>query len=353
MVDANPTAAPRPGEELDLAKLAAWFGRGALLVEQFPSGHSNLTYRVQVAASGEEFVLRRPPFGTRVKSAHDMGREYRVLSRLHAVFPAAPRPVAYCEDDAVLGAPFYLMERLPGMVIRKELPAVLVGNAVGCRRLSEALVDNLAALHSVDLAAAGLDTFGKPEGYVRRQIEGWTRRWADAQTEDVPEMNRALAWLAAHMPADSAAPALIHNDYKLDNILVDPADPARITGLLDWEMATVGDPLMDLGTALSYWVEPADPPAFRNLRFSPTAMPGFFTRREFVERYAGRTGRDVPHPVYYYVYGLCKLAVILQQIYYRYVHGHTRDERFAVLGASAVGLARQAEASIASGSELR
>jgi aminoglycoside phosphotransferase (APT) family kinase protein len=346
MPDPNPTAPPRAGEELDLARLEAWLGRGAVTCEQFPAGHSNLTYLIHV--DSKEYVLRRPPFGTQVKSAHDMGREYRVLSKLHAVYAPAPRPAAYCEDPAVLGAPFYLMERLPGTVIRKELPAALAESSDACGRLSLAMVDNLATLHGVDLEAAGLAGFGKPHGYVRRQVEGWTKRWTDAQTEDVPSMNEAAAWLAAQMPTESGV-ALIHNDYKLDNILLDPEDPTRITGLLDWEMATVGDPLMDLGTALSYWIEAADPIPFQHVRQSPTTAPGFITRGEFVERYRERTGRAVDNPVYYYVYGLFKLAVILQQIFYRYAHGYTKDERFAPLGEAAKGLSRQACEAMARG----
>lgn len=346
--DNNPAAPPRAGEELDAARLGEWLGE-AVTVEQFPAGHSNLTYLVRTVAAGKEYVLRRPPFGTQVKGAHDMGREFRVLSGLHTIYAPAPRPYRYCDDLAVLGAPFYLMERLPGVVIRKQLPPNLAASAELCRRVSFALVDNLAALHALDLDAAGLADFGKPAGYVRRQIEGWTRRWQDAQTEEVAAMDEAGRWLAARMPADSGQAALIHNDYKLDNILLDPVEPTRITGLLDWEMATVGDPLMDLGTALSYWIEAADPPAFRDLRFSPTTAPGFITRSEYLARYEEASGRAVAEPVYYYVYGIFKLAVILQQIYYRYAHGHTRDERFARLGEVAKGLGRQAVQSIEAG----
>ncbi len=256
-------------------------------------------------------MLRRPPFATQVKSAHDMGREYRVLSQLHTVYRLAPRPTAYCEDPAVLGAPFYLMERLPGVVIRKNLPEALASSPESCRRLSLAKVDNLATLHRVDLGAAGLAAFGKPQGYVRRQIEAWSKRWTDAQTEDVPALNDAARWLAERMP-DQSGVALIHNDYKLDNILVDPTDPARLTGLLDWEMGTAGDPLLDLGTALGYWIEAGDPPEFQPLRMSPTTAPGFITRRESLEQYSEKSRRAVADPVYYYVYGLFKLAVILQ-----------------------------------------
>lgn len=342
--DTNPAAPPRAGEELDAGRLSAWLGE-AVTVNQFPAGHSNLTYLVRTGG-GKDYVLRRPPFGTQVKGAHDMSREFRVLSGLHAVYAPAPRPVRYCEDVSILGAPFYLMERLPGLVIRKQLPPDLAASADLCRRVSLALVDNLAALHGLDLEAAGLAGFGKPEGYVRRQIEGWGKRWQDAQTEEVPAMNEAAQWLAAHMPADSPRAALIHNDYKLDNILLDPANPTQITGLLDWEMATVGDPLMDLGTALSYWIEGSDPAEFRELRFSPTTAPGFISRAKYLARYEEASGRAVADPVYYYVYGLFKLAVILQQIYYRYAHGHTRDQRFAALGEVAKGLGRQAVKSI-------
>lgn len=317
---------------------------GEVSVEQFPSGHSNLTYLIRV--DGAEFVLRRPPFGTRVKGAHDMGREFRVLSKLHAVYPPAPKPLLYCEDPEVLGAPFYLMQRLRGMVVRRELVPPLAGAPDACRVLSRAMVDNLARLHAVDLDAAGLRDFGKPEGYVRRQIEGWTKRWQDARTDEVPEMESVGRWLAERMPAESDA-AIIHNDYKLDNMLLDPEDPSRITGVLDWEMATIGDPLMDLGTALSYWAQADDPPEFLACAISPTASPGFFTRREVVERYGEVSGRVMGDPSYYYVYGLFKLAVILQQIYYRYVHGLTRDERFARFRVTVRELARQAERSVA------
>ena len=342
--DLNPSVPPRPGEEIDQAALEAYLrvhlgDRGPLRIEQFPSGHSNLTYLVRLGDS--EFVLRRPPFGSKVKSAHDMGREYRVLSQLHRVYTPAPRPILYCDDISVIGAPFYLMERLRGIVVRKELPPDIAASPELCRKLSGAVIDNLAALHTIDLETAGLNDFGKPEGYVRRQIEGWTRRWHDAKTEEAPEMDTLASWLEALIPSERGA-SLIHNDYKLDNMLLDPDDPTHITGLLDWEMATVGDPLMDLGTALSYWVEAGDPPEFLAARLAPTAMPGFHTRAEFVERYARCTGIDVSGIAFYHVYGLFKLAVILQQIYFRYHHGLTRDDRFAGFGQVIQALARQA-----------
>ncbi|MFN7919628.1 MAG: phosphotransferase family protein [Bryobacteraceae bacterium] len=353
--DLNSSAPPRPGEELDAARLAEYLhgalaGDGAIEIEQFPSGHSNLTYLVRrgglVRRESEEWVLRRPPFGSKVKSAHDMGREYRVLSRLSKVYPPAPEPILYCEDESVLGAPFYLMRRLHGMVLRRKWPESITGDPALSRRICEAFIDNLAALHAVDAEAAGLGDFGRPQGYVRRQVEGWSKRWTDARTEDIPDMDSTAAWLGANMPPDGGA-AIIHNDYKFDNVLLDPDDPTRVTGVLDWEMATLGDPLMDFGTALSYWIDASDPAEFRALAFSPTWMPGFLDRRGVVERYEQATGRSVAHPIFYYSYGLFKLAVILQQIYYRYFHGLTKDERFGEFRFTVRKLARQAAASIA------
>jgi aminoglycoside phosphotransferase (APT) family kinase protein len=233
------------------------------------------------------------------------------------------------------------MRRLHGVVIRRQLPAAIPQEPALLRRIALAFIDNLTALHAVDLRAAGLEGFGKPEGYVRRQVEGWSRRWHDARTSDLPQMDSAAGWLAANMPPESGR-AVIHNDYKLDNVLLDPADPARVVGVFDWEMATVGDPLMDLGTAMSYWIDGWDPPELQALRFSPANLPGFPSRAEFLDRYQSASGRNVEAPLFYYVYGLFKLAVILQQIYYRYAQGLTRDERFARLPGVVAGLARQA-----------
>lgn len=288
-----------------------------------------------------EWVLRRPPAGSRVKSAHDMGREYRVLLPLHKVYPPAPKPLLFCEDESVLGAPFYLMERRYGQVIRKELPPLYASSPKRCRDLSRALVHNLADLHGLELQTTGLAALGKPQGYVHRQVEGWSRRWQAAQTQPIPDMETLAAWLALHQPPESGA-ALIHNDYKLDNILLDTTVRAPvIVALLDWEMATVGDPLMDLGTALAYWVEPADDEELLAAGFSPTFQTGFLGREEFVAAYEERSGRPVPNWEYYYAYGLFKLAVILQQIYVRWLSGLTTDQRFASLGRSVLALARQ------------
>ncbi len=326
--------AVREGEELDATALEAYLEEalpdldGPLTIEQFPSGFSNLTYMLR---KGErELVLRRPPFGSRVRSAHDMGREYRVLAALVEVYPKVPRPLAYCDDESVLGAPFYLMERVSGVILRPRLPAHRHPAPAEMTRVAGALVDTLAELHAVDYAAAGLADLGRPEGYARRQVDGWTKRYARARTDHIPEMEKVAAWLDDRVPEHSSA-ALVHNDFKYDNLVLDREDLGRVVAVLDWEMATLGDPLMDLGTSLGYWVDPDDPPAFRALELSPTTLPGNLSRLEVAERYAAASGRAVDDLTFYYVFGLFKIAVIIQQIYYRYKAGHTRDERFAGL----------------------
>jgi aminoglycoside phosphotransferase (APT) family kinase protein len=346
------TAPVRSGEELPVDRLEACLRQhfpdasGSLTVEQFPHGHSNLTYLLRLGE--REMVMRRPPFGNQVKSAHDMGREFRVLSKLSAVYPPAPRPYFYCEDEAVLGAPFYVMERRKGIVLRRVSPGSSPIDAASARQLGLALVDNLARLHLLDYKAAGLEDLGKPEGYVSRQVNGWIKRWSAARTEDHPTVERIGAWLAGHMPAESGA-ALIHNDYKFDNLLLDPEDLTRIVAVLDWEMATVGDPLMDLGSTLGYWVEATDPPAFQPVATGPSNVPGNLTRQEVVDRYAHKTGRAVPDVLFYYCYGLYKMAVILQQIYARYFRGHTKDARFARMNTWVEALGQQAEQTLEKG----
>ncbi|HEX9941246.1 MAG TPA: phosphotransferase family protein [Thermoanaerobaculia bacterium] len=337
-MSADPVDSTRPvraGEEIDAAALALWLKprlpgvEGPVEIEQFPGGHSNLTYLLHFG--DRELVLRRPPFGSRVKTAHDMGREYRVLSRLYAAYPRAPRALLHCDDLSVIGAPFYVMERVRGIVLRHQKPpAGLDLPPERMRAISEAAVDGLADLHAVDWEAAGLGDLGRPEGYVARQVDGWTARWQGSRTDDVPDLDRAAAWLAANLPPESGA-ALIHNDYKYDNLVLHPQEPARIVAVLDWEMATVGDPLMDLGTSLGYWMDPDDAPELRLLPAGPTTLPGNLSRAEVAERYAARSGRDVSNLVFYYVYGLFKIAVIAQQIYFRYQQGLTRDERFAAM----------------------
>jgi aminoglycoside phosphotransferase (APT) family kinase protein len=343
--DLDATAPPRPGEELPVEALEAYLrwhlpgAPGRLTVEQFPHGHSNLTYLLR--AGDREFVLRRPPFGNQVKTAHDMGREYRVLSKLSSVYPPAPRPYLYCDDAGVLGAPFYVMERRRGVVLRRADNPELTIDPPTARRLSLALIDNLALLHALDYRAAGLADLGKPEGYVGRQVTGWITRYDNARTDPLPEMDRVAAWLTDHCPAESGA-ALVHNDYKYDNLVLDPHDLTRVVAVLDWEMATAGDPLMDLGTTLGYWVEPGDPEEARAGAFGPTALPGSLTRQELVARYASQSGRDVSGMLFYYCFGVYKIAAIIQQIYARYVRGHTRDARFARLNERVAALGRTA-----------
>jgi aminoglycoside phosphotransferase (APT) family kinase protein len=323
----------RPGEELDAAALAAYLrehlpdlGGGGVAVRQFPRGFSNLTYLVK--AGGRELVLRRPPFGAAVRGGHDVVREHAVLAALHPVWPKVPRPLLCCGDEAVLGAPFYLMERVPGVILRDRAPAGIDLGPDTMRRVCLAAVDTLAELHAVDWRAAGLEGIGRPDGYVARQVEGWTARWEKAKTDEVPRMDEAAAWLAAHLPPEGA-PAVIHNDYKYDNLVLDPGDPGHVRAVLDWEMATLGDPLMDLGTTLAYWAEPGDPPELKS--FGITHLPGNLDRRGVVERWAEKTGRDAGGIVFHYVYGLFKVGVIAQQIYARFRAGKTQDPRFAGL----------------------
>jgi aminoglycoside phosphotransferase (APT) family kinase protein len=340
----------RDGEELDVAALGAYLDRelgahGAVRVEQFPGGHSNLTYLVH--HGDREYVLRRPPFGSKVKSAHDMGREVAVLSKLAPVYARAPRVFAFDATGDVLGAPFYLMERRRGIILRKDLPAELAADHARVRRVCELLVDALVDLHAVDYAAAGLGEFGKPAGYIERQVTGWTDRYGKSQTDDIPAVTEVAAWLAAHRPADGA-PALIHNDFKFDNVIFDPALDS-ITGVLDWEMSTIGDPLMDLGTSLSYWAQQSDPAMYHQLPFGPTARPGMMTRDEVARRYFERSGRSAAPLVFYYAYGLFKTAVVAQQIYYRFAKGLTQDARFAPLILAVRLLSEQARAAIERG----
>jgi len=330
------TSTVRAGEELNLARLEPFLRShfptetGPLAVRQFPSGHSNLTYSVHLGE--REFVLRRPPFGSRVKTAHDMGREFRVLSKLHAAYSPAPEVLVYCEDDSILGAPFYLMEPVRGIILRRELPAGTTFLPETMRRLSESFIDNLARLHTLDYAAIGLADLGKPVGYLERQVRGWTERYYGSKTHDYPEVEKISVWMAEHLPSTGGA-ALIHNDYKYDNVVLDPNDVTKIIGVLDWEMCTIGDPLSDLGSALAYWVDEKDPEELQKIRWGPTNVPGSLTRRQLLERYARATGREVLNMPFYLTFARFKIAVIIQQIYFRYHQGLTQDQRFAAMPA--------------------
>jgi aminoglycoside phosphotransferase (APT) family kinase protein len=324
----------RLGEELDTNKLEPLLRRHfpgeseTFSIKQFPSGHSNLTYSVQLGDT--QMVLRRPPFGSKVRSAHDMGREFRVLSKLHAAYPPAPKVLLYCDGDSVLGAPFYVMELISGIILRRDPPPGLVFTPDTARRVCESFIDNLARLHRLDYAAIGLADLGKPQGYLERQVQGWIERYHGSKTHELLEVEQISRWMQQNLPLSSDA-TLIHNDYKFDNVVLDPDDLTKIIGVLDWEMCTIGDPLSDLGTTLAYWVDAGDPEALQKLRWGPTNYPGSMTRNELVQRYAQTTGRDVSNMVFYLVFARFKVAVIVQQIYYRYHLGLTKDPRFAAM----------------------
>ncbi|WP_437883398.1 phosphotransferase family protein [Pseudomonas sp. LRF_L74] len=326
-------SAIRAGEELDAKAVDAYLKahienlQGQPRISQFPGGASNLTYLIEYPS--QEFVLRRPPFGHKAKSAHDMGREYRILNRLNAGFPYCPKAYAHCTDESLIGAEFYVMERLKGVILRSDIPSELNLGAEQTGTLCRSFIERLVELHQVDYQACGLGDLGKPEGYVQRQIEGWTDRYEKALTPDAPAWEPVKAWLRDKMPADHARPAIVHNDYRFDNVILDAHDPMRIIGVLDWELTTVGDPLMDLGNSLAYWIEASDPAPVQLMRRQPSNAPGMLSRRGFVDYYAERAGLSIDNFDFYYTYGLFRLAGIVQQIYYRYYHGQTRDPRFA------------------------
>jgi aminoglycoside phosphotransferase (APT) family kinase protein len=341
----------RAGEELNADTLIPWLkehvGSGEdLEVEQFGGGHSNLTYLLRWG--GKELVLRRPPVGSKVKSAHDMAREWKVMSALHPHWPKVPTPVAFCDDEGVLGCDFYVTERQQGLILRKNPPEGLDLGEARMRAMSEALVDTLVDLHTLDPVAVGLGDLGRPEGFVQRQVEGWTKRYHGSKTDDVPVVDKVSAWLHGHLPT-SPAPTLIHNDYKFDNVMFAPDEEATITCVFDWEMSTVGDPLMDLGTVLCYWVEQDDPPPLQQARMVPTHLPGCLTRRQVAERYADKSGRNLDELVFYTAFGLFKTAVVCQQIYFRFTQGLTQDPRFAAMGLFASLLCERADHVITSG----
>jgi aminoglycoside phosphotransferase (APT) family kinase protein len=285
-------------------------------------------------------VVRRPPFGPVPPTAHDMAREFRWLSAMHAVFPLAPRPYLLCEDLDVIGAVFYAMERRRGIVVRAEEPAALA-HPEARRRLSQALIDTLADLHAIDVAASGLSALGKPAGFVERQVRGWSDRWHRSKTTPLPEMDALAEWLRDHLPGDPPAPSVVHGDFKLDNVMLDPDDVGRIVAIFDWEMSALGDPLVDLGIVLTYWSTTA-PPEQRDALTTVTHRPGYFTRDDIIERYAARSGRNLSGIRYYEIFAVFKIAVVIQQIYYRYVQGQTTDARFATFGARVEYMARHA-----------
>ena len=330
----------RAEDAFDVDAVTTWLQRhaedpagieGTPEVRQFSGGASNLTYLLRYPA--RDLILRRAPRGTKARGAHDMHREYVIQSALRDAVPYVARMVAFCDDESVLGADFYAMDRIDGVIPRSEWPADVPLSPEQARRLCLSAVDVLAELHAVDPEATGLAALGKGHGYVRRQVEGWSTRYRNARTDDVPDLEAVMAWLDANQP-DDVATCVIHNDFKLDNLVLDPDDVTRVVGVLDWEMATLGDPLMDLAGSMAYWVEADDPEDFQLMRRVPTHLPGMLTRDEIVAAYAERTGRTVTPEQwrFYEVFGLFRLAVIAQQIYYRYVHGQTTNKAYAIFG---------------------
>ena len=344
----------RPDEQLELERLEPYLrshlpgAEGPLELRQFGGGHANLTYLVRF---GElEYVLRRPPLGPVAQTAHDMQREHRVLAGLSRVFPLAPASYLLCTDPGIIGADFHVMERRHGTVIRTELPPRWHRNPQLARRIGNMIVDVLAELHAVDPKAAGLGDLGRPEGFVSRQLAGWARRWSAAKDRDYPRMQAILHWLERGVP-ESRQVSLLHNDFKLDNMMVQANDPGTAGAVLDWDMCTRGDPLMDLGYLLNYWGEAGDNPAWLAASSMPTWHEGFPTRDETIERYAARTGFDMDHVHWYHVFGIFKIVVIVQQIYIRFLRGQTQDQRFAAFGERVAALIDKADAMISKAQE--
>jgi aminoglycoside phosphotransferase (APT) family kinase protein len=336
----------RPDEGFDVDALTRWLETaeglpsGAPEVAQFAGGKANLTYLLMFPGD-KELVLRRPPLGPVASGAHDMGREYRVLSRLWAAFDKAPRAVAYCEDDRVIGSPFFIMERRDGVVVRGVIPQIFGAglDPTATRKLSEVVIDTLVELHAVDPASCGLGDLGHPEGFLARQVEGWRGRWEKAKHEDNPLATELGQWLEDHLPPESM-PTLLHNDWRLDNMAVARDDPGRCVAVYDWDMATRGDPLADVGTLMGSWFDPGEAPG--ELSMMPTQSPGWMSRETAVQRYLERSGAAGDHMGWYLVFGAWKLAIILQQIYIRWLRGQTQDSRFANLDEGARHLFRLA-----------
>jgi aminoglycoside phosphotransferase (APT) family kinase protein len=322
----------RASELPDMEKLRSYLvdqqiTQGELLeIQQFPGGYSNLTFLLRTSL--QEMILRKPPRGANIKTAHDMGREFRVLQALQQVFPAVPRAIILCEDESIIGAPFYLMERVEGVILRNRLPKGMFVSSATMKQLSEAAVDLLAKLHDIDLQSTGLIQMGKPEGYIHRQVKGWSERYLKSATDEIPDMILVAEWLAGNEPADEAV-SFIHNDFKYDNLVLSPDDLTAIKAVLDWEMATVGSPLMDLGTTLAYWAEATDSPVLKP--FNLTWLEGNLNREQVLMHYAAQRNISAEGFLFFYVFGCFKIAVIVQQIYARYKKGLTTDPRFAGL----------------------
>jgi aminoglycoside phosphotransferase (APT) family kinase protein len=326
----------RHGEELNIENLSNYLNDkiyGEISISQFPSGNSNLTYCVKIGET--EYVLRRPPFGNTVKSAHDMSREFNVLDKLSKIYPPAPKPILLCVDESIIGSEFYLMERRNGLIIRGRLSepsAVAEGLTLESSqdlrlKVVDSFIQNLVDLHNIDYKSAGLSELGKPVGYAIRQVEGWSKRYFNAKTDEHNELEKTIEWLNSNIPNDNTA-SLVHNDYKFDNIMLNPNDLTEITAVLDWEMTTIGSPLMDFGTTLGYWMSKEVGEELLNMPFNPRVLMENVSRQQLAEMYAEKSGQDLSDILFYYVFGTFKIAVIAQQIYLRFAKGFTQDKRF-------------------------
>lgn len=338
----NPATPVRPGEDLDWSALDACLKaalshlRGEPRISQFAGGNSNLTYRLEY--DNDDLVVRRPPFGTKAKSAHSMIREYRIMTELKPVFPSVPETLYYTDDESVIGSEFYVMRKVEGQLIKSELPGEWGFTPADTRRFCTAFWEKLIELHQVDYIAAGLGDFGRPEGYVERQVAGWNGRFERVITPDVDDFEDVRQWLEIHRPGDSGRNAILHGDYRIDNVILDKDDPCNILAVLDWEICALGDPLMDLGSSLAYWMQADDPPGLKALTMQPSSAPGMLSRGEILELYREKTGVDTSDFTFYSVYGYWRVGVILQQIYFRYFHGQTQDQRFRSFGAATQSL---------------
>ncbi|WP_235016314.1 phosphotransferase family protein [Aquimarina sp. AU474] len=329
----------RKGEELNEKTLKIFLEKEGLIdhnqsdwtVTQFTHGYSNLTYLLQIEE--KEYVLRRPPFGA-IKRGHDMGREFKVQSGIYTSFPKVPKMYAYTEDEDILGCPFYIMEKVDGIILNVHEAKKRNISTLDFKTISDSWLDTFVELHNIDYKTSGLSDLGKPEGYVERQVLNWGKQYLKAATEDVPAADKVMRWMEDNQPKEYRY-SLVHNDFKYDNVVFKDDSWKEVNAVLDWEMATLGDPLMDLGTSLGYWTMASDHPFVQQGIPSPTIMNGNPSRSEIVESYIKKSGREVNHLVFYYAFGLFKIAVIAQQIYYRYSKGLTTDPRFAKLNKAA------------------
>jgi aminoglycoside phosphotransferase (APT) family kinase protein len=315
-------------------------------ISQFHGGNSNLTYRLKY--DNEDLVIRRPPFGTKAKSAHSMIREYRIMNTLKPVYPSVPDTLYYTDDESIIGSEFYVMRKVEGQVIKDTIPPGWQFTPDDTRRFCRGFWKKLIELHQVDYIAAGLGNFGQPEGYATRQVLGWNGRYERAITPDVGEFADVRDWLVKHIPADSGRYSVLHGDFRIDNVILDNDDPCNVRAVLDWEICALGDPLMDLGNALAYWTEADDPDYLKTLVIQPSGAPGMLSRQEILDFYQRKTGIDTSDFTFYLTLGYWRNTVILQQIYYRYFHGQTQDERFRYFGKFVQHLGEHCQRMIAS-----